>query len=555
MPRVPISQGEQIRVQPLNPARQGNIDVSSGLQAVGRGLGNLAEGFDQIALREDEAKANEVDVSLTRDFNKWEDENIKKYTNKDAKGYRDAVDAWWKEAAGAYGKDLSPRAQNLVGRTLARRQSVALDQAGKYERVEQEKYFDSTALAAMDSSQRTALRTGDYAGEAQRTRDLAAQMAQRKNFDRDQSADFIAKRMGTYHTAVVSQLAEKDANAARAYLETAIQQGEIGDNQPRLETIIKREADNQTALRNAQEWVTLPEKEREAKLAAITDPEIRKATITHLDQAEAHNLRRKNARAAEVMGRAELAYEKTGNVPAALMLELEQTDAGKAADLRKYIRADRKARLIEARTGGVATDQGAYFEARDRVIAGEPFNVLEYRDKVGRGDLEELKKMQETRGKAGPKQDSLLSDEARVNNALTSLGIDKKKQPQEAAAIVRAIERRVQEISAAKGGKDLLPSEKDTAINEIVMDKVYVDKLGPDPENIFALLKEGDVEGAYVKVGGKNVPLSVVPQYDRVQIMNALRQTGKPVTHQAIVTLYLIGQAKKKAAPVAIPAH
>jgi len=555
MPRVPISQGEQIRVQPLNPARQGNIDVSSGLQAVGRGLGNLAEGFDQIALREDEAKANEVDVSLTRDFNKWEDENIKKYTNKDAKGYRDAVDAWWKEAAGAYGKDLSPRAQNLVGRTLARRQSVALDQAGKYERVEQEKYFDSTALAAMDSSQRTALRTGDYAGEAQRTRDLAAQMAQRKNFDRDQSADFIAKRMGTYHTAVVSQLAEKDANAARAYLETAIQQGEIGDNQPRLETIIKREADNQTALRNAQEWVTLPEKEREAKLAAITDPEIRKATITHLDQAEAHNLRRKNARAAEVMGRAELAYEKTGNVPAALMLELEQTDAGKAADLRKYIRADRKARLIEARNGGVVTDQGSYFEARDRVIAGEPFNVLEYRDKVGRGDLEELKKMQETRGKAGPKQDSLLSDEARINNALTSLGIDKKKHPQEAANIVRAIETRVQQMSAAKGGKDLLPSEKDTAVDEIVMNKVYVDEWGSDPEKPVAMLKDAEVKGAYVKVGGKDIPLSAVPRDDRMQIIDALRKTGKPVTEQAIVTLYMMGQAKKKAAPVAIPAH
>ena len=56
---------------------------------------------------------------------------------------------------------------------MKRRMDRAVAQASKVrEFAEGEKYADSTTLNAMDNATRNALRTGDYAGESQRVRDL-----------------------------------------------------------------------------------------------------------------------------------------------------------------------------------------------------------------------------------------------------------------------------------------------------------------------------------------------------------------------------------------------
>ena len=283
MPQVPVYGDRQLRTQALQPVFQNAPDVSSGGRALAQGLNQVAEAADRIDLRDAEAKANDVDTQLTRAWDKWETDNRGKYTNQAADGYTKAVDAWWKDAAKTYGADLNGRSQAMVGKTLSRRQTIALEQAGKYEFVEKEKYADSTTAAAINTATANALKTGDYAGESQRVRDLVAEQGRRKNWDKDQRDAELNARMGAYHAAVVVQLANKDAAEAQTYLRAAIDRNEIKPEQlPRMEQIIKGEADNQFATQEAARLAALPLKEQLAEAAKITDPQRREKTLTQV---------------------------------------------------------------------------------------------------------------------------------------------------------------------------------------------------------------------------------------------------------------------------------
>jgi hypothetical protein len=78
----------------------------------------------------------------------------------------------------------------------------------------------------------------------------------------------------------------------------------------------------------------------------------------------------------------------------------------------------------------------------------------------------------------------------------------------------------------------------------VVLDKVYVDEWGTDPQKPLALLTPDELKKAYVRVDGRNVPVSAVPMTDRRQIVKALQATGQAATEQAIVEMYLAGQKK-----------
>jgi hypothetical protein len=153
--------------------------------------------------------------------------------------------------------------------------------------------------------------------------------------------------------------------------------------------------------------------------------------------------------------------------------------------------------------------------------------------------MEQLLDIQGAVGKGGVKQDSMLTDEARINAAIVGLGIDKKKDPESAVMLTNEIDRRVRTASAAKGGKDLTADEKQAIVDRVVMDKVYIDEWGTDPQKPLALVTPEELQKAYVRVNGKNVPVSSVPTMDRRQIIQALQTTGQPVTEQAIVEMYL----------------
>lgn len=544
MPQVPLYNGPQVQTQALKPVYQGNIDVSSGAQALAQGMGQAGEALDRIALRDSEAKANETDTQLTRDFNQWEDENRAKYTNQNADGYRAAVDAWWKDAAKTYGAGLDPRAQALVNKTLNRRQTIALDQAGKYEFVEKEKYADSTTESALTTATVNALKTGDYAGEAQRIRDLTAVQGARKNWDKDQRDSALNARLGAFNVAVITQMAEKDAAAAQKYLTTAIERGEIRpEQQTKLESVIKGEADNQFATQKAAEWASKPLGDQLAEAAKIEDPQRREKTLLQIRNNHALVKQAEQERENHAADQAWQLFAQGKKIPEATLASMSGRERVQLQEAQRT----RSERVAKGAT--VNTDWATYIDVREKLAKGEKVDLRGYTEKIGPAQMEQLLDIQGSSSKGGVKQDAMLTDEARINNALTGLGIDKKKDPQGAAALTIEIDRRVRAASTAKGGKDLTADEKQSIVDRVVMDKVYVDEWGTDPEKAVALLKPDEMGKAYVKVNGKNVLVSSVPSTDRQQIVKALQSTGQAPTEQAIVEMYIAGKSQKPSAP------
>lgn len=535
MPQVPVYGDRQLRTEALRPPMARELDVSSGARAVGQALVSVGGEIDKLALRESETRANEVDTEITRAWNQWEDENRGKYTNQTADGYRNAVDAWWKDAAKTYGADLDPRAQQMVGKALMRRQTVALDQAGKYEAAEKEKYADSTTSAAIGAATVSALKSGDYEGEAARIRDLIAAQGARKNWDKAQRDAEVNNRLGAYHTAVVTQLAEKDAGGAQKYLEAAIQRGEIPpDRQTRLETIIKGEADNQFATQKAAEWVPLPLAEQLAEAAKIEDPQRREKTLMQVRNNYALKRQAEQERENAAADTAWQTVARGGRVPEAV---LAQMSGRERIQLQEHLRA-RAERVAAGRP--IKTDMATYIDVREKLARGERVDLRTLTEKIAPAQMEQLIDIQTNAGKGGPKQDAILTDEARIGNALTALGIDKKKTPEAAAAFSMEVDRRVRVESAARGGKDLTADEKQKIIDGVMMDKVYVDEWGRDPQKLVVQLTDEEIkESAYVEVGGQRVQLSTIPAYFRAQSIKSGARTEQQVAED-----YLAAKAK-----------
>lgn len=281
MPRVPTSDGPQLRVNPLNPVRQQNVDVSSGLQALGRGLGNVAEAVDQVALQQDQTQADMADAQITSAWLKWDAENRNKFRGQNVDGYEPAAQEWWKSAAETFGKDLSPRARALASRSLVRKQGTALANVTQFVGSERERFFDESADAKINTSIEFGVSTGDVAGAAAQVRQTLSEIGARKGWNTDMLAAETTKRLSTLHLTYIENLVDTDADKALAYYNAAKERGEILPTaQPRFERALKEGTDNQFATKSAAEWATLPLDEQLKKAGEIEDPQRRSKTLT-----------------------------------------------------------------------------------------------------------------------------------------------------------------------------------------------------------------------------------------------------------------------------------
>ena len=404
MPQVPVYQDRQVRTEALRPVFQNTPDVSSGARALGQGLMQVAEVADRIDLRDSQAKANEVDTQLTRDWNKWEDDNRGKFTNQSADGYTKAVDAWWKEAAKTYGKDLGGRSQAMVGQTLGRRQTIALEQAGKYEFVEKEKYADSTTAAAINTATINALKTGDYEGEAQRVRTLVDEQGLRKNWNKDQRDLERNARMGAFNTAVVTQLAQKDAAQAQQYLTGAIDRGEIKpDQQPRLEGIIKGEADNQFAKTEAVRLRALDAETQKAELAKITDPNRLEKTQIELNNLSAIDRRVREQTQDAARDQVYQRFEQGAPIPEALLSAMGGPERSQFENLR-LARSKREAKGESVKTNPAALAK-VYDMMRDDPAAFKNLRMATLTEAFAPNDIEQIARIQRDMNKPDGEKD------------------------------------------------------------------------------------------------------------------------------------------------------
>lgn len=540
MPQVPVYGDRQLRTQALQPVFQNAPDVSSGARALAQGLGQAAEAADRIDLRDAQAKASDTEAKITSDWLKWDSENRTKYRGENADGYAPAAEAWWKSAAETAGKDLTPRAKAIASQSLRSKQTVAMGNVLTFTGAEKERHADQTYAADVNTTIQFGVTSGDVASTAVQIREKAAALGARKGWTTEQVQEEAGKNLSSMHLAQISKLAEQDATAAQAYYDA--NKAEVGfQNQARVEQVLKGELDNQFATQTAASMAGKPLSEQLAEAAKITDPQRREKTLTQVRNNYALVKQAEQEQEAKFSDQAWQLFSRGQKIPESIL-------SGMNGRERAQLQESQRTRAERAAAGTpVKTDMLTYIDTREKLARGEKVDLRALTEKIGKTEMETLIDIQTTASKGGVKQDSMLTDEARINSAIVGLGIDKKKNPEAAVGLTNEIDRRVRAASATKGGKDLTADEKQGIVDRVVMDKVYVDEWGTDPQKPLALLTPDEMKKAYVNVNGKNVPVSSVPQADRRQIVKALQATGQQPTEQAIVEMYLAGKQKGSA--------
>lgn len=545
MPTIPISQGPQVQSRALPTPMQGNIDVSSGLQAVARGIGQAGDVLDRALERDAEAEANRIDTQVTAGWLEWDVKARQQYQGQNVSEYQTKADEWWAKARTEHG-GADPRVRARLGEALGRKRNAAMASVLGHVATEKERFADGQAEAAAQTTIEFGIDNNDPASAAARVRSIAAEKGARKGWSTEQTQAEQQRLLGTLHLAYITRRADTDAAGAQAYYEA--NKTEIpGSAQVKVEQVLRGEADNQFAMQFAAERASKPLSEQLQDASTIKDQQRREKTLLAIHNNHGMVQAAQQQREKAASDQAWQLVGKNQRVPETILMQMNGRER---VQLQDHL-TDR-ARLAAERAVA-KTDWPTYIAAREALVSDDPkvrasVNLTALSTKVAPAQMEQLLDIKTRTGTGpGPKQDSMMTDHERVTGALVIAGVDPKRHPEDAGMLMSEIDRRVRAESASTGGKEVLATRKQEIIDGVLMDKVYVDEWGTDPQKPLALLKPGELQGAYVKVGGRNVPVASVPSTDRQQIIKALRATRQPVTEQAIVSMYVRGQKKPAA--------
>lgn len=540
MPQVPIYNGPQVQEQVTPGGYQSEVDVTKTTRALATRLNAAADVAERGVQRDVETQANTADLEISSGWLKWDAENRKNYQGEKAGEYAAAAQKWWQDTATEYANKLDPFSKHLVTQTLQRRQAASLGNVTQFVETEKEKHADQTAAANVDTTIQFGVTSGDLAGAAQRVRELSAQTGARKGWTTEQVQAETLKNLSQMHITQIAKLTEQPGGAEAADKYYQANKAEIGfAQQPKVEQVIKAEVDNQFATQTAARVAAMPLSEQLAEAAKISDPARREKTIT---QIRSNHALVREAQVEQEKKFSDAAWQLVGQgkrVPEAILASM---DGKERVQLQDHLRAVAERGPVQPKT-----DPKDHARLIDMML-NDPEAFKKERlaaAKLSPTDLEQMAAKQQALRSGGDKQDTMLTDDQRVNGALVGAGIDAKKQPEAAYQVRLEVDRRVRAESSAKGGKQLTGDEKQRVVDSVLLDKVFVNEWGTDPQKPLALLKPEELGKAYVTVGGKDVPLSTVPMTDRAEIIRARRSRGLPVSEQAIVETYLKAKTVK----------
>lgn len=423
MPQVPVYGDRQLRTEALRPVMQTTPDVSSGARTLAGGLNQVSDAADQMDLRDAQAKAFDAESKITAEWLKWDGEARQHYRGQNVDGYGPAAEEWWKKAAETYGKDLSPRARMLASRGLQSKQLSALNSVGTFVNAEKERHADEAYSADVTATVQFGITTGNVAGTAQQLREKAAMLGARKGWTTEQVQAEQLKNLSGMHLAQITKLAEADATVAQAYYD-ANKAEVIAAAQPRIEQILKGEADNQFATQFAAERAGMPLGEQLAEAAKITDPQRREKALGQIrnnyalvKQAEQE---RENAAADEAWQ----AYAQGKRIPEAVLSQMSGRE-------RVQLQDSMRARAERVATGAkVKTDWNAYIDAREKLANGERVDLRGMTEKIAPAQLEQLLDIQ-TRRSDPKKAPEVASAEQQVSTYVDTLKLGGSKKAEE----------------------------------------------------------------------------------------------------------------------------
>ena len=407
MAKVPQYGGPQVRDQALEGGFQRAPDVSSGLMAAGRALGQAGEVFDRADLLRAQSTADTVDTQITAEWMKWDAENRKNFRGQNVDAYEPAAQEWWKKAAETYGANLDPRAKSLVGKALNRKQMAAYGNVAQFVAGERERHADDTAAASINTTIQFGVTSGDVAGASEQVREQVAKIGARKGWTTEQVQAEQVRNLSQLHLAQISKLTEEDAAKAQAYYNAAKDRGEIAfAAQARVEQILKAETDNQFATQEAARVAQLPLDEQLAEAAKITDPQRREKTLSQIKNNHAMVKEAERAQQEQFSDKAWQLVGQGQRVPEAILAGM---DGKERVQLQDHLRAKSERAADRAAGKALKTDTTVLAKLYDMMREDpEGFKKLRLETLtpfMGGSDIEQVARIQRDANKPDREKD------------------------------------------------------------------------------------------------------------------------------------------------------
>ena len=466
MPRIPLSEGPRLQ----SNAQQGGYlrapDVSQTARALATALGQASDAAGREAMRQGEAEANKFDAENGAAWMEWDAKARREFQGEKAPQYKEEAAKWWgdvqKNAEGA----VSPIAKGLLSQSLARRRAVALGNVSQYAEAELERHADQTAQGAIDTAVQFGVTNNDPAGAAAQVRTLTAQVAARKGWKTEQLQAEQTKQLSSLHLAYITKLASNDAAAAQTYFEA--NKPEVSfTQQQRVQEVLKGEADNQAARKDAAAWADLPYEQQLKKASEIADPQRRDKTLQTL---QAQHGMVKAARQEREQAAADGAWQLVARGKPVPESVLSVMDGRERVQLKDYLRQ----RAEHSATQGnkpVVTDPATHRKLwalmGDDPEAFKKERLDAHGMKLSGADFEQLVKLQADMRKPGKPAKDLVSFNNKVQAAIELNGWTGTKDDQKRGAFRRAAQMAWEQQTA--DGKVLPPKAEDELLDALQM--------------------------------------------------------------------------------------
>lgn len=403
MATIPVYDSPQVRAAPLQGGmQQANVPeaaFTTGARQTGQlaqGFTALGEGLDKMALRDDMDQAFRAETAIKTEFLDFDNKTRQQRRGAGAKGYAQETDAWWKDAAERVGKDLSPRAKQLVGRSLFTARQQGLEGASRWENQELDRSQIESYTASQAVEIQRSVTTGDPAA-AQASAAMLRQRAIEQGAARGWTPEIVDAEAGKWtsqlHKQMIGQLANTDPLKAKEYFELNRAQIDSADH-ARTEHVIKGAVNEVEGKRIAMEGATLPYAEQVERIAKLTEknPDLRKAASTFAKEQYTDVKLATAEREAAASDKAWQAFASGASISGIDKNVLASMNGRERAQLNEAAEAKQRRRASEAEGKAVKTDLKLLGELYD--MPPEEFAKLKpeqiYQDKISRGDLEEL---------------------------------------------------------------------------------------------------------------------------------------------------------------------
>lgn len=529
MPTVPI--GPRVESAPLQGGFQsGNVQEAAftgnarELVRAGAGLQDFGASMQRIQDREDLDTAMRVETTIKSDFLQYDADQRRARRGAAAKGLVTDTEKWFDEAAARYGKDLSPGARNLVGKSLqaARLQGTAA--ALRYEEQERDRSLAEAYTANQAVEVQRVAQTGDVnavPASLELMRKRVAEQGALRGWTPEQVQAEGLRWASTLHQQMVAQLMNSDPTRAKQYLDanrTEIDSARL----PQLDAVVGDAAQDRQAQQQADAIAALPFDQQLAAVSKIEDPKLREKVRLHAEQNQAAIAR---AQAAREKQASDTIWQQVANGASLSSLPrsvLAQMDGRDRLAVTEHYRAEARRAKLEAEGKAVKTD----LRLLDDIYSMPPADFLKlrissYQDRLSRGDVEQLI-LRQAKLREPAKAVEVVSMEQQVNNTLSQLKL--KSGDPKAGAFRKAAYDDFAAFAKATG------KEADYDQRQKIIDRLTIERdqwLGTT--RYFEVLNDPARRAAFTPE---------IPDADRQQITAALRAKGRPATEENIVALY-----------------